>query len=50
MKTLLNLIPFNGHKTYIVGVIAVGLGIWIGNNELIFLGLGLLGIRHALDK
>ena len=50
MKPLIDLLPFDGSKTYIIGLIVVGLGIWQQNVELISIGLGLLGLRHGLDK
>lgn len=50
IKKLLSMLPLDGNKTYIVGLVAVGMGIWSDNTELIFLGLGLLGLRHSQDK
>lgn len=50
MRKLLNFIPFNGNKTYIIGIAVLGFGIYLQNIELISIGLGLLGLRHGLDK
>ena len=59
MNIDLNEFPFNGQKTYLVGVAylayAVGgvvLGMHDANHavELILLGIGIISGRHALEK
>lgn len=37
-----------GKKTFIVAILAVAYGIYADNPELIFLGLGLAGVRDGI--
>lgn len=39
---------FKGKKTYIAGFAAIIYGVASGDKDMIFLGLGLLGLRHGL--
>jgi len=46
----------NGYKTYIIGALAIAFGIYLetvttgSGTELIFLGLGFMGMRHGVQK
>ena len=39
-----------GYKTYIIGAVMVGLGIFIADTQLILEGLGLITLRAGLAK
>jgi hypothetical protein len=38
----------SGYKTFLAGAIAIGLGIYQNNTELIMLGLVAMGLRSAI--
>jgi len=47
----MNIIKYiDGNKTYLAGLIAVGLGIYTKNMEFIMLGLIGMGLRHGIEK
>lgn len=37
-----------GYKTYIAGIVCVGLGVYYNNMEMIMLGLISMGLRSAI--
>jgi len=37
-----------GYKTYIAGIVCVGLGVYYNNMEMIMLGLVSMGLRSAI--
>jgi hypothetical protein len=49
MEKITNLInAISGYKTYLAGVIAVGIGIWQNDINLIMTGLVAMGLRNAI--
>lgn len=39
-----------GYRTYIVGGLAVAIGVYMQNVELILTGLGFMGLRAAINN
>jgi len=39
-----------GYKTYIVGIIAIAIGLYYGDKELVLTGLGFITIRAGIAK
>lgn len=39
-----------GYKTYIIGLIAIAIGLYYGDKELVLTGLGFITIRAGIAK
>jgi len=40
----------SGYKTYAVGISAIIYGLYVGDNEIILVGLGLMGLRNGITS